>query len=89
MSKCEPFRLKPTLPKQRKCSPVIRVRESDFWLLSDLRDRSGCSLCEIIHQCLEYCMRNTDLRDQELYPGLLGVQIQDQYLAECDEDGNS
>lgn len=59
--KCEPFRLKPTMPKQRRCNPVIRVRENDFWLLSDLRDRTGMSLCEIVHQCLTYCMQHTDL----------------------------
>lgn len=57
--KCEPFRLKPTMPKQRRCNPVIRVRENDFWLLSDLRDRTGMSLCEIVHQCLTYCMQHT------------------------------
>lgn len=80
--KCEPFRLKPTMPKQRRCNPVIRVRENDFWLLSDLRDRTGMSLCEIVHQCLTYCMQHTDLDDRDQYPGMLGESIREGYRGE-------
>lgn len=84
MRKCEPFRLKPVASNRKYNNPNVRLREGDYAILADLRDLCGMPMCEIIHQCLKYCMAHTDLDDQEQYPGLLGAQIQNELLQEAD-----